>query len=71
MLLSDPDHEAGKAYGSERDADDPYIEYPNRVSYVIDPEGVIRLSYIVASTQIAGHPQRVLDDLEMLIDRPS
>lgn len=66
-LLSDRDGTIGRAYGVTRDPGDRYAGYPYRATFVIDPEGVVRLSYAVAPTQIAGHPERVLGDLRALI----
>ena len=65
-LLSDPDRSIGSAYGVARPPDDPYSEYAHRATYVIDPEGVVRLTYAIAPSQIADHPDRVLEDLRSL-----
>ena len=35
--------------------------FPQRVSYLIDPEGVVRKGYVVAD--VRGHAGHVLDDL--------
>jgi len=67
LLLADPEHTAGDAYGVARDPGDRYYEYPRRVTFVIDPDGVIRLVYLVAPSQIPGHADRVLEDLTSLI----
>lgn len=40
-LLSDPDKTVGTAYQVLRDADDPYADYPRRVAYLVDPDGVV------------------------------
>lgn len=63
-LLSDVDRSAGRAYGVTRDADDQYAAYPQRVSYLIDPDGVIRVGYVVAD--VDGHADAVLADLARL-----
>jgi thioredoxin-dependent peroxiredoxin len=63
-LLSDVDRTVGHAYGAARGDDDPLASLPKRVSYLIDPEGVIRRSYTVGDT--AGHAAEVLADLEQL-----
>jgi peroxiredoxin len=50
-----------------RDADDPYPDFPKRISYLIDPDGVIRRSYEV--TDVDGHADAVLADLATLQER--
>ena len=67
LLLSDPERTAGQAYGVARDPDHRYRDYPRRVTFVIDPDGVIRLVYLVAPSQIPGHADRVLEDMTSLI----
>lgn len=51
----------GAAYGAGREAGDPYADYPQRVSFLIDPDGTIRRTYAV--TDPAGHATEVLADL--------
>jgi thioredoxin-dependent peroxiredoxin len=63
-LLSDGDRSVGRAYDAVRPDDDPLASLPLRVSYLIDPEGVIRRAYAVTDT--AGHAAEVLGDLEAL-----
>ena len=63
-LLSDVDRAVGTAYEATRPPDDDYAAMPKRVSYLIDPEGVIRKAYEVKDT--AGHAGEVLADLEGL-----
>ena len=63
-LLSDVDRTVGRAYAAARPDDDPLASLPKRVSYLIDPEGVIRRVYVVNDT--AGHAAEVLADLEKL-----
>lgn len=63
-LLSDPDKAVGAAYGALRYAGDPYANYPQRHSYLIDPEGIIAKSYVV--TDPGGHAVEVLADLAAL-----
>jgi len=64
QLLSDPDRTVGGAYDAARPADDPLASLPLRVSYLIDPDGIIRRAYTVADT--AGHAAEVLADLQSL-----
>lgn len=61
-LLSDESKEIGAAYGAVRESDDPYADYPKRISYLIDPEGVIVKAYEVSDP--AGHAAEVLSDLD-------
>jgi len=63
-LLSDVDRAVGTAYGVLRPDDDPYASMPKRVSFLIDPDGVIRRTYEVKDT--AAHADEVLADLDAL-----
>lgn len=64
MLLSDSDRTVAGLYGALREADDPFADFPKRISYLIDPEGVIAKTYEV--TDPAGHAGAVLTDLAAL-----
>lgn len=63
-LLSDETKEVGAAYEAIRDADDPFANFPKRVSYLIDAHGTIQKSYDVSDP--AGHAGEVLADLAAL-----
>jgi thioredoxin-dependent peroxiredoxin len=63
-LLSDVDQTVGVRYEVTRDHDDQYVPFPRRLSYLIDPQGVIRRSYTVSD--VAGHADEVLRDLGAL-----
>jgi thioredoxin-dependent peroxiredoxin len=63
-LLSDTDRSVGRAYDAARPDDDPLASLPLRVSYLIDPAGVIRRAYTVTDT--AAHAAEVLADLQSL-----
>ena len=63
-LLCDVDRSVGAAYDVLRPADDAYPDFPKRISYLIDPDGVIRRSYEV--TDVDGHADEVLADLAEL-----
>ncbi len=63
-LLSDVDRTVGRVYGAARGDDDPLASLPKRVSYLIDPDGMIRRVYAVSDT--AGHAAEVIVDLEQL-----
>ena len=47
-----------------RDPEDKYAAFPQRITFLIDPEGVVRRIYTV--TDVAKNPQDVLDDIEDL-----
>ena len=63
-LLSDTDQAVGRAYGVTRAGDDQYSQFARRLSFLIDPEGVIRRVYTVAD--VAGHADEVLADIASL-----
>ncbi len=63
-LLSDVDRSVGRAYETARRDDDQYAAFPHRVSYLIDPAGVIRKTYAVSD--VADHADEVLADLDAL-----
>jgi thioredoxin-dependent peroxiredoxin len=63
-LLSDPTKIAGSAYEVVRPSDDRYADYPERFSYLIDPNGVIQKAYEVKD--VASHAAAVLSDLAQL-----
>ena len=63
-LLSDVDQHVGRLYEVRRDDDDQYTEFPRRISYLIDPAGVIRRAYVVSD--VAAHADDVLADLAAL-----
>lgn len=65
-LLSDVDHTVGTDYHVVRPAGHQYAEYPERHSYLIDREGIIRRTYAVAD--VAAHAAVVLADLVDLAD---
>ena len=57
-LLSDQDRRVSMAYGA---ADEAEAQYPNRISYLLDPEGIVRRVY--AQVDPGQHPEEVLRDL--------
>ena len=63
-LLSDVDRAVGERYQAVRPAGHQYADYPERISYLIDPQGVIRRSYAVHD--VAGHAAAVVADLTEL-----
>ncbi len=63
-LLSDVDRSVGRAYQAARADDDQYAAFPLRISYLIDPAGVIRKTYAVSD--VHGHADEVLADLDAM-----
>jgi peroxiredoxin Q/BCP len=63
-LLSDVDRAVGRAYEVARPEGDQYAAFPMRVSYLIDPDGLIRRAYAVSD--VKGHADDVLADLAAL-----
>ncbi len=63
-LLSDVDKAVGTTYEALRSADDPFADYPQRISYLIDPDGAIAKTYEVSDP--SGHAAEVLADLAAL-----
>ena len=63
-MLSDVDRRVGEKYEIVPSGEDRYRAYPLRISYLIDPAGVIRSSYRVADA--SNHGDEVLRDLAVL-----
>jgi thioredoxin-dependent peroxiredoxin len=63
-LLSDADHATGRAYGAEREPDERGYGFAKRLTFLIDPEGVIRKVYEVSD--FSGHSAEVLKDIREL-----
>lgn len=63
-LLSDLDRTIAGSYDVLRPQDDPFADYPRRISYLIDPDGTIAQAYEVGDP--AGHGAEVLADLAAL-----
>ncbi len=63
-LLCDMDRSVGARYDAVKGPDEKYPDFPRRISYLIDPSGIIRRSYEV--TDVAGHADEVLADLASL-----
>ncbi len=64
-LISDPDHEIGRAYHAEREEGEDYYELglPRRISYLIDPAGKIAKAYDLAGQDLSAHAGDVLADI--------
>ena len=63
-LLSDVDRTVGAAYEAVRPPGADYPDFPLRVAYLIDPNGIVRRSYEVKD--VAGFADQVLTDLAVL-----
>lgn len=66
-LLSDPDRTVAKLLDVKRPKAHPMAFLPRRVTYLIDPDGVITRAYDVGRN-IKGHAQHVLTDLRALTE---
>ena len=64
QLLSDVDRTVGAAYDVVRPPDEQYAQFARRYSFLIDPEGIIRQTYVV--TDVGQHASQVLADLRAL-----
>ena len=51
----------GEAYGAKKGPDEQFPDFPRRITYLIDPEGIIVRAYVV--TDVKTHPDEVLADL--------
>jgi thioredoxin-dependent peroxiredoxin len=64
-LLSDTDHSVAVAYEVARDRGDKFADFPRRLSYLIDPKGLIYRAYDV--TDVARHADDVIADVERAV----
>ena len=66
-LLSDPDRTMGEAYKVIRPPDHPLVSLPERVTYLISPDGLIAKAYDPSSaTSLDEHSAQLLIDIEEL-----
>ena len=63
-LLSDVDRQVGAAYEVVRPPGADYPDFPLRIAYLIDPDGIVRKAYEVKDT--GGFAAEVLTDLAAL-----
>jgi peroxiredoxin Q/BCP len=63
-LLSDPDKAMGDAFGATKGPDEQWPMVPKRLTFLIDPNGVVAKTYEV--TDVGAHPDQVLADLRAL-----
>jgi peroxiredoxin Q/BCP len=64
-LLSDPDRKVADLLDVKRPPLHPMAALPRRVTYLIDPKGMVARSYDVGR-HIKGHADEVLEDLRSL-----
>ena len=64
LMLSDADRKVGELYETKRAPDEQSPTNAKRRTYLIDPEGRIATAYRV--TDIAAHPDQVLEDFRRL-----
>ena len=65
-LLSDPDKTVAGILGARRPDDHPGARWARRISYLVDPDGVIQRSYNVGR-EFLPHPGEVLADLGAIV----
>lgn len=59
-LISDPDRTIGRAYRAERAEGADYADYPRRITYLIDPDGMIAETYDMDGRDLDAHAAEVL-----------
>ena len=64
-LISDADKAIGRLYHAEREPGEDYYDWgvPRRITYLIDPEGLIAAAYDLSGQDLAGHAAQVLADI--------
>lgn len=69
-LIADTDKSVGKLYQAERTPDMPMHEYgiPRRITYLIDPEGVIRKTFDLDAGEhdLSEHASECLEAIQEL-----
>ncbi len=66
-LLSDPDRVMGTAYEAARPPDHPFVSLPERITYLISPDGLIARAYDPSNAaSLDEHPDQLLKDIEEL-----
>jgi thioredoxin-dependent peroxiredoxin len=63
-LLADTSKEVGEAYGVKKPPEEQWADFPRRITYLIDPDGIVRRTYQV--TDVAANPEEVLADIRSL-----
>ena len=64
-LLSDPDRVMGTAYEAVRPPDHPFVSLPERITYLISPDGLIAKAYDPSSAaSLEEHSGQLLEDIK-------
>jgi peroxiredoxin Q/BCP len=63
-LLADTTKEVGEAYGVKKPPGEQWADFARRVTYLIDPAGIVQRIYHV--TDVAANPDEVLADIRAL-----
>ncbi len=65
LLISDAGKEIGRAYDAERAEGEDYFEFgiPRRISYLIDPDGIIAKAYDLDGQDLSAHAAEVPADI--------
>ena len=63
-LIADTDHKLGTLTGALRSADDPHVQYPRRITYLVDPSG--HVAHAVKVEDPANHQRALLDEVRAL-----
>ena len=62
-LISDEDRSIGQAYGAQKSTEEPYPDFPRRISYLIDPDGNVAVAYDLSGKDLGEHAAEVLADI--------
>lgn len=54
--------------GVEREPDDRAFGLPRRTTFIIDPAGIVRWSYVVPRDEIVSHADLTLAELTRLME---
>lgn len=65
-LVSDVDGQVADSFGVRRPPRARWHDYPERRTFLIDPDGIVKGVYDVVD--VYHHPQQVLEDLTELIE---
>ena len=63
-IISDPERKVGELFETVRPADDPYLDFPLRSSFLISPDGLIAAIWDQDSiTDLQTHGDEVLSEI--------
>jgi peroxiredoxin Q/BCP len=63
-LLSDTSREVGDTYGVKKAPSEQWADFPKRITFLIDRDGLLRRIYLVSD--VASNADEVLDDIRQL-----